>query len=93
MPDEEAKAQEALGLAKTIVDLHGLPSSMKIIRARVAGVEIAREATEQDADMIIMGMRPGMGVGYEAFARTMEVLMRKAPCELLIDRAAEEKTA
>jgi nucleotide-binding universal stress UspA family protein len=91
MPQEEVKAREALELAKTIVDLHGLPSRMETLRARVAGERIAQVASEQDIDMIIVGMRPGMGLPYEAFARTVDVLMRKAPCELLIDRVVEFK--
>jgi nucleotide-binding universal stress UspA family protein len=86
MPQEEAKAREALQLAKTIVDLHGLPSRTEILRARVAGERITQAAREEDIDLIIVGMRPGMGLPYEAFARTVDVLMRKAPCELLIDR-------
>jgi len=93
MPAEEEKGREALGMAKTIVDLHGLPSTMKIIRARVAGQEIARAAAEQDADLIILGMKPGMGLTYESFARNMDILMRKAHCELLIDRLSEEGKA
>ena len=90
MPQEESKAREALELAKTIVDLHGLPSKMEILRARVAGEKIAQAALEEDIDMIIVGMRPGMGVPHETFARTVDVLLRKAPCELLIDRVIEE---
>jgi len=93
MPDEEAQGMEALKMAKTIVDLHRLPSTVKVLRARVAGQEIVREAAEQDVDMIIVGMRPGMGLAYETFARTMDVLMRKAPCELLVDRVTEEGKA
>ena len=93
MPDEEARGREALSMAKTIVDLHGLPSTMKVLRARVVGQEIAREAAEQGVDMIVVGMKPGMGIGYDAFARTMDVLMRKAPCELLIDRVVGGGTA
>ncbi len=93
MPEEETKAREALELAKTIVDRHGLPSTMEMLRARVAGERIAQVAGEQDVDMIVVGMRPGMGLAYEAFARTVDVLMRKAPCELLIDRVVEEATA
>ena len=93
MPEEETKAKEALELAKTIVDLHGLPSTMEMLRSRVAGERIAQVAREQDVDMIVVGMRPGMGLAYEAFARTVDVLMRKAPCELLIDRVVEEATA
>jgi nucleotide-binding universal stress UspA family protein len=93
MPEEEAKAREALKMAKTIVDLHGLPSRTEIMRARVAGERISQAAREQDMDMIIVGMRPGMGLPYEAFARTVDVLMRKAPCELLIDRVTGEGPA
>jgi len=93
MPQEEGRANEALEMARTIVDLHGLPSKMKVLRARVAGQEIVREAAEQRVDMIIVGMKPGMGVAHEDFARTMDVLLRKAPCELLIDRVTEEGTA
>jgi nucleotide-binding universal stress UspA family protein len=93
MPEEETKANEALELAKTIVDLHGLPSTREVLRARVAGEKIAQVAREQDVDLIVVGLRPGMGLAYEAFARTVDVLMRKAPCELLIDRVVEEATA
>ena len=93
MPEEEAKAREALDLAKTIVDLHGLSSTMEMLRARVAGEKIAQVAREEDVDLIVVGMRPGMGLAYETFARTVDVLMRKAPCELLIDRVVEEVPA
>ena len=93
MPQEENKGREALDLAKTIVNLHGLPSQMEILRARVAGEKIATTAAEEDVDMIIVGTRPGLGSAYEDFARTVDVLMRKAPCELLIDRVTEEKAA
>jgi nucleotide-binding universal stress UspA family protein len=92
MPEEETKAKEALEMAKTIVDLHGLPSTMEVLRARVAGEKIAQTAREQEVDMIVVGMRPGMGLPHEAFVRTVDVLMRKAPCELLIDRVTEEVT-
>jgi len=93
MPEEETKAREALELARTIVDLHGLPSTMELLRARVAGEKIAQTAHEKEVDMIVVGMRPGMGLAHEAFVRTVDVLMRKAPCELLIDRVVEEATA
>jgi nucleotide-binding universal stress UspA family protein len=93
MPDEEARGMEALKLAKTIIDLHRLPSTMKVLRARIAGQGIVQEALEQEVDMIVVGMRPGMGIAYDAFARTMDVLMRHAPCELLIDRVTGEGTA
>jgi nucleotide-binding universal stress UspA family protein len=89
MPQDEAKAREALELAKTIVDLHGLPWRMEILRARVAGEKIAQVAREEDIDLIILGIRPGRGIPYEAFTRTVDVLMRKAPCELLINRVIE----
>lgn len=93
MPDEEARGMEALKLGKSIVDLHKLPSTMKVLRARIAGQGIVQEALQQDVDMIVVGMRPGMGIAYDAFVRTMDVLMRQAPCELLIDRVTKEASA
>jgi nucleotide-binding universal stress UspA family protein len=66
---------------------------MKVLRARIAGQGIVQEALQQDVDMIVVGMRPGMGIAYDAFARTMDVLMRHAPCELLIDRVTKEASA
>ncbi len=93
MPEEEARGMEALTLAKTIVDLHRLPSTMKVLRARVAGQRIVQEAVEQEADMIVMGMKPGMGIEYDSFARTIDVLMKQSPCELLIDRVKGDGTA
>ena len=93
MPDEEARGLEAMKLAKTIIDLHKLPSTMKVLRARVAGQGIVQEARQQDVDMIVVGMQPGMGIAYDAFARTMDVLMRQSPCELLIDRVTKEASA
>jgi nucleotide-binding universal stress UspA family protein len=93
MPDEEARGLAAMKLAKTIIDLHKLPSTMKVLRARIAGQGIVQEALRQDVDMIVVGMKPGMGIAYDAFARTMDVLMRKSPCELLIDRVTKEASA
>lgn len=93
MPAEEEKGQEALKMAKTIVDLHRLPSKIKIIRARTAGQEIVREAAEQDVNLIIIGMKPGMGLTHETFARNIDILMRKAPCELLVDHLTEQGAA
>ncbi len=93
MPEEEARGLEAMKLAKTIIDLHKLPSTMKVLRARIAGQGIVQEALQQDVDMIVVGMKPGMGIAYDAFARTMDVLMRQSPCELLIDRVTKEASA
>ncbi len=88
LPAAEEKAKKALDLAKTIVDLHKLPSQAEILRARVAGEEIVRKASEHEVDMIVVGMKPGMP--YDSFTRTLDVLMRKAPCELVIDRVGEK---
>jgi nucleotide-binding universal stress UspA family protein len=86
LPEAEAQASQALDMASTIVTLHKLPYRVQVLRARVAGEEIVRAAAEQDIDMIVVGMKPGIGLIYENFARTLDVLLRKAPCELIIDR-------
>ncbi len=94
MPQAEEKANEALKLAKTIVDLHGLPSRTEILRARVAGERIAQAAGEEGVDLIVVGLKAGMNLPYETFARTVDILMKKAPCELLVNRVnADEESS
>ncbi len=90
LPTEESKAREALQLAKTIVDLHDLSSTMEVLRSRIAGEKIIQVAREKEVDLIIVGIKSGMEFPYEDFARTINILLKKSPCELLISRVAEE---
>jgi len=91
LPREEKKAKEALARAESIVKLRGLPAVCKIERSREAAEEIIRAAKEYDVDIIVMGVRPRLNPAQMVLGRTTETLLRRAPCEVIIDRPPQEK--
>jgi nucleotide-binding universal stress UspA family protein len=90
LPDLEQKAKEALERADSIVVLHGLKTDKVVHRARIAGEEIARIAREKDVDMIVLGIRSHIGLTENILGRTSDVILRHAPCEVIIDKLPGE---
>lgn len=88
-----SEAQELLKQAATIVELHKLPVRTHIERARQAGEGIAKVARDADADLIVIAVSrfrsrlPGFP------GRTIETLLNRAPCEVIIDAVPEQKAA
>ncbi len=68
--------------------LHGLEATGRIERAREAGEGIIRAARDQDADVIVMGIRPRIGLAQDLLGRTTDTLFRRAPCEVIVDKPA-----
>ena len=90
LPDLEQKAREALERADSIVVLHGLKTDKMVHRARIAGEEISRIAREKDVDMIVLGIRSHVGLTENILGRTSDVILRQAPCEVIIDKLPGE---
>src|SRR5581483_4553140 len=86
LPEAEKEAGDALDRAQSIVTIHGLRSEKIIQRARLAGEEIARIARDRDVDMIVMGIRPEVGLRGELLGRTSDIILRHSPCEVVIDK-------
>ena len=91
IPREEKKAKDALDRAESIVNVHGLQVIRKIERAREAAEEIIRSAKEYDVDIIVMGVRPRLNPAQMVIGRTTDILLRRAHCEVIIDRPRLEK--
>lgn len=89
LPGDEARADEALKRARDIVAIHGLHAIAKVERAREAGQGILRAATDHDCDLIVMGIRPVAGA-QEILGRTTSILLREAPCEVIVDKSPLE---
>jgi nucleotide-binding universal stress UspA family protein len=80
--------EEILQKAASIVKNHGLPARTVSERARQAGEGIARLAKDEDADLIVMAT-PKMRKGLPSVvSRTIEILLHRAPCEVIIDAVA-----
>lgn len=83
----EQAAREILERATTIVEQHELPVRTQVERARQTGEGIARLARDEDADLIVMAA-PWLGTALTGLqSRTIEILLRRAPCEVIIDSA------
>ncbi len=89
MAKAEAIAKEVVKRAEDIVHHRELPVKTKIERARKVGEGIIRLAKEEDADLIVVGIRPIIGLPEKILGRTSETVLRRAPCEVIIDRQPE----
>ncbi|MGC9023946.1 MAG: universal stress protein [Chloroflexia bacterium] len=87
MPAEEARGQEALRTARFIVEQHGLPVRTRLIPHRYAWDGILRLSREEQADAIVMSVGRG-GPGGEVLGRTTQEVVRRAECEVILDRVA-----
>jgi nucleotide-binding universal stress UspA family protein len=85
MVKAEQEARALLDRALPIVELHDLPVRTQIERARQAGEGIARLAKDEEADLIVMAAPAGHPRLAGTFGRNIEILLHRAPCEVIID--------
>jgi len=88
--EAEAQAKDFIKRGEEIVSLRGLPTKGEVRRGRVAGEEIIRAARDWDADMIVMGIRSKIRMAQEILGRTSDIVLRRAPCEVIVDRLSAE---
>jgi nucleotide-binding universal stress UspA family protein len=86
IPESEAEANEALKRGKEIVELHHLVPILRLERAREAGEGIVKVAKENQVDVIVLGIRPTWHGSQNIWGKTTDILLRKAPCEVIIDK-------
>jgi len=90
MPEAEAKAQDIIKRGESIVSLRGLPAKGEVRRGRVAGEEIIRAARDWEADLIVMGIRSQIRMAQEILGRNSDLILRRAPCEVILDKPSSE---
>ena len=88
--EAEIKAGDVIKRGEEIVSLRGLPVKAEVKRGRVAGEEIIRMAKDRDADLIVMGIRSEIRMAQEILGRTSDLILRRAPCEVIVDRLSAE---
>ena len=89
LPQAEEKSQEALQRGKEIVELHHLTPLILAERAREASEGIIRAAKEQGADLVVLGLRTNIKAAQYLLGRTTETVIRRAPCEVVLDKLPE----
>jgi len=85
LPEAERHAAEVLTRACDIVSLHNLQSKAIVQRARDAGSGVLAAARDERADLIVMGLKSHYHSGL-LWGHTPEVLLHRAPCEVIFDK-------
>jgi basic amino acid/polyamine antiporter, APA family len=95
MPEEERQANDELDEALAIGDTYGVRVIARLVRGRSASAEIVREAGRRGAEIIVLGSprkdltRRRRGV----FGSTVDRVMRKAPCRVMVTASREKSAA
>jgi len=84
---ERARGVKALNLGQAIVARHDMKSRTRLLVERSAAGGILRTAAEEQADLIVMAMGVKRSLVPAEMGHTMRKVLRRAPCEVLIDQA------
>jgi len=84
MFDEEERAEASLAEARLLGADHGVVVDGTTVRARAIGTAIVERAVEVDADLIVLGSAPRWRRQSRFFSPTVDYVLRRAPCEVLI---------
>ncbi len=84
MFDEEERADASLAEAKLLGEDHDVVVEGTTVRARAIGQAIVERAFEVEADLIVLGSAPRWRRQSRFFSPTVDYVLRKAPCEVLI---------
>jgi basic amino acid/polyamine antiporter, APA family len=84
MLDEGERAEASLAEAKLLGADHDVVVEGTTVRARAIGQAIVAHANEVGADLIVLGSAPRWRRQSRFFSPTVDYVLRKAPCEVLI---------
>jgi APA family basic amino acid/polyamine antiporter len=90
LPVEEKSATEALDEARALAKEHGVPVQGLTVHARSIGTAVVEQARELGVDLIVLGSGPRWRRQSRCFSPTVEYVLRKAPCEVMIVSFPEE---
>ena len=81
---EEERAAASLAEAQLLGADHGVQVRGETVRARSIGEAIVTEAERSGVDLIVLGSAPRWRRQSRFFSPTVEYVLRKAPCEVLV---------
>jgi nucleotide-binding universal stress UspA family protein len=81
------QASAVLDLAEGITEKYQVPLQTALLQARDVGAAIVDEATELQADLILLGLAYRKKFGGDfALGRTVPYVLQNAPCEVIVVR-------
>ncbi len=84
LDEQEEAAAASLAEARLLGADHGVDVRVQTIRARSIGEAIVTEAQQRGNDLIVVGSSPRWRRQSRFFSPTVEFVLRKAPCEVLV---------
>jgi basic amino acid/polyamine antiporter, APA family len=84
LTDQEEAAAASLAEARILGADHGVDVRGETIRARSIGEAIVGQAQRRGNDLIVLGSAPRWRRQSRFFSPTVEFVLRKAPCEVLV---------
>jgi nucleotide-binding universal stress UspA family protein len=84
MEDEEERAAASIFDAKLLAGEHGVVVEGRIVRARAIGEAIVAQATDSDADLIVLGSSPRWRRQSRFFSPTVDYVLRHADVEVMV---------
>jgi APA family basic amino acid/polyamine antiporter len=82
--DQEEQAEASLADAKLLASEHGVDVQGEIVRARAIGEAIVENASDDGVDLILMGSSPRWRRQSRFFSPTVDYVLRRAPCEVMV---------
>ena len=94
LPEEERQANDELDEAVAIGDTYGVRVVGRLVRGRSASTEIVREAERREAEIIVLGSpRKDLTRRRGVFGSTVDRVMRKAPCRVMVTASRQRGAA
>ena len=84
LDDQEEAAAASLAEARLLGADNGVDVQVETVRARSIGDAIVGEASRRGSDLIVVGSAPRWRRQSRFFSPTVEYVLRKAPCEVLV---------
>jgi len=84
LADREETAAASLAEARLLGSEHGVEVHGKVVRARELGPAIVEAAATEEADVILMGSAPRWRRQSRFFSPTVDYVLRRAPCEVMV---------
>ncbi len=92
LPDEVSNGEAVLRLASDTLrresDSPAVHVFSELLQARSAGAAIVDEATDKNADIIMLGATLRRQYGYLTIGDTVDYVLKHAPCEVIVIRQA-----
>lgn len=83
-PEVAARVDASLEEARLLGEEHDVDVRTGVVRARSIGHAIVEEARSRNADLIVLGSSPRWRRQSRFFSPTVDFVLRRAPCEVLV---------